>query len=165
MAKRSAGILPYRQTDRGLEVFLIHPGGPFWARKDDGAWSIAKGLYEDNEAPLAAAKREFREETGFDAEGDFIALGEFKQPGGKIISVWALEADYDADELKSNTFPLEWPPKSGRLAEYPEADRAGWFTLAEARRKILKGQIPIVNSLAEWTQLGATNGNTTLPTS
>lgn len=149
MAKRSAGILPYRLTDRGLEVFLIHPGGPFWARKDDGAWSIAKGLYDPSEAPLAAAKREFREETGFDAEGDFIALGEFKQPGGKIVSVWALEADYDPGALKSNTFPLEWPPRSRRIVEFPEADRAEWFSVAEAGRKILKGQMAMLVALGE----------------
>lgn len=149
MAKRSAGILPYRQTDRGLEIFLIHPGGPFWARKDDGAWSIAKGLYEENETPLTAAKREFREETGFEAEGDFIPLGDFKQPGGKIVSVWALEADYDPSKIKSNTFPLEWPPRSGKIVDFPEADRAEWFSVEEAGRKILKGQVAMLMALVE----------------
>jgi predicted NUDIX family NTP pyrophosphohydrolase len=155
MAKRSAGILPYRHTERGLEVFLIHPGGPFWAKKDDGAWSIAKGLYEESEAPLAAAKREFREETGFNAGGDFVALGDFKQPGGKIVSVWALEADYDPSNLKSNTFPLEWPPKSGRIAQFPEADRAGWFSIEEAGRKMLKGQVAMLVALVERLGLAA----------
>jgi predicted NUDIX family NTP pyrophosphohydrolase len=146
MAKRSAGLVMYRIRPSGPEVLLVHPGGPFWAKKDDGAWSIPKGLYEDEDA-LVAAKREFEEETGCKPEGDFIALGSFTQGGGKLVSAWAFEGDFNLERFKSNLFTMEWPPKSGRMAQFPEADRAGWFGPAEALRKIVKGQVAIVSAL------------------
>jgi predicted NUDIX family NTP pyrophosphohydrolase len=147
MAKESAGILMYRRTGREPEFLLAHPGGPFWARKDDGAWTIPKGEPNPGEELLAAAQREFHEETGFTAAGPFIELGAVKQPGGKIIHAWAAEGDADPQHLTSNKFVMEWPPKSGKSATFPEVDRAGWFTSGEARRKILKGQIPLIESL------------------
>lgn len=147
MPQRSAGILMFRRIDRALEVLLIHPGGPFWAKKDGGAWSIPKGLYEPDEDVLAAAKREFEEETGCVPSGEFIPLGEFK-PGTKILTVFAVEGDFDLANFKSNSFQMEWPPKSGRMTEFPEADRAAWFGIEEAGRKILKGQLPILAALA-----------------
>ncbi|MGZ8144241.1 MAG: NUDIX domain-containing protein, partial [Methylosarcina sp.] len=119
---------------------LVHPGGPFWAAKDEGAWSIPKGLIEDNEEPLAAARREFKEETGFDAEGEFIELGRLKQPSRKFVHVWAVECDLDVARIVSNLFVLEWPKKSGKLREFPEIDRGEWFDLTEARIRIQKGQ-------------------------
>ena len=150
MAKKlSAGLLLFRKVNSQVEVFLAHPGGPFWARKDAGAWSIPKGECAANEDPLEAAKREFKEETGVEASGDFLALGESKQPGGKLVTAWALEKDVDAGAIQSNTFSLEWPPKSGKVQEFPEVDRAGWFALPEARAKILKGQIPFLDRLME----------------
>src|SRR5262249_61877230 len=132
-----------------LEIFLVHPGGPFWAKKDDGAWSLPKGEYSESEDPLLAAKREFQEETGFSVDGDFIPLGELRQPGGKIVIAWALEKDVDPGSVKSNTFSLEWPPKSGKKREFPEVDRAGWYTASDARAKLLKGQVSFVDRLAE----------------
>ena len=146
-AQTSAGILMYRGTGEGLEVFLVHPGGPFWAKKDEAAWSIPKGLPDTGEDLLAAAKREFHEETGFTAEGDFTPLGAFKQPGGKIVHAWAVEGDGDPSKLVSNLFEIEWPPKSGRRARFPEIDRAGWFAPSEAQTKILRGQQPILAKL------------------
>ena len=140
MPKRSAGILMYRRSENGLEVLLVHPGGPFWAKKDLGAWSIPKGEYSDAEDALAVAVREFEEETGLRPQGDFQPLGELVQPGRKIITAWAVEGDFDIATLKSNMFELEWPPKSGRRASFPEVDRAEWFSLDEARRRILPGQ-------------------------
>lgn len=139
MPKRSAGLLMYRRKDV-LEVLLVHPGGPFWAKKDLGAWSIPKGEYTADEEPLAAARREFEEETGFPASGDFRELGELKQPGGKIVSAWAFEGDCDATKLHSNTFVMEWPPRSGRQVEFPEVDRAAWYSIDEARQRLLPGQ-------------------------
>ena len=130
----------------GVEVLLIHPGGPFWAKKDLGAWSIPKGLYEPDEDVLAAAKREFLEETGCAPDGKFIPLGEFK-PTSKVLTVFAVEGDFDLEDFKSNLFSMEWPPKSKRMAEFPEADQGGWFNLDEAKRKILKGQLPILAAL------------------
>lgn len=147
MAKKSAGLLLYRKGPSSIEVFLVHPGGPFWARKDDGAWSIPKGLYEEDEHALDAARREFAEETGIAVGGPFVELGEFKQPSGKIISAWAVEFDCDAGAITSNSFSLEWPPKSGNLQEFPEVDRAGWFSPEDAFQKILKGQRPIIERL------------------
>ncbi len=147
MPRRSAGILLYRMTGQTPEVFLVHPGGPFWVKKDEGAWSIPKGLYDDSEDPLTAARREFTEETGFAALGDAVDLGEFKQPGGKIVRAFALAGDADPARMQSNVFALEWPPRSGRLQNFPEADRGGWFTPEEACRKILKGQVAIVDAL------------------
>jgi predicted NUDIX family NTP pyrophosphohydrolase len=154
MAKKlSAGLLLFRKVNGQLEVLLVHPGGPFWARKDAGAWSLPKGEYSANEDPLEAAKREFKEETGIEAEGDFLALGELKQPGGKLVRAWALENDLDPSAIQSNTFSMEWPPKSGKLQKFPEVDRAEWFPLLEARTKILKGQVPFLDRLME--KLGA----------
>ena len=149
MDKKSAGLLMYRRRQSGLEVFLVHPGGPFWARRDEGAWSIPKGEYASGEDPLDTARREFQEETGFEGEGDFIPLTPRKQPSGKVISAWALEGDCDASLIKSNTFSMEWPPRSGRQQEFPEVDRAGWFTVPAAKEKILKGQVPFLNELNE----------------
>lgn len=145
--KKSAGLLLYRTTARGVEVFLVHPGGPFWVKKDDGAWSIPKGEFAEGEDALEAAKREFREETGFKIDGEFEALQPIKQPGGKMVYAWCVEADVDASAIRSNMFSLEWPPRSGTSREFPEVDRAAWFDLAAARRKVLKGQIPLLEQL------------------
>jgi predicted NUDIX family NTP pyrophosphohydrolase len=149
MSAKSAGILLFRFRNDKLEVMLVHPGGPFWARKDEGAWSIPKGILDENENPLDAAKREFNEETGLEADGKFIELGKVKQPSGKIVHAWALEKDLDVTEIESNSFTIEWPKDSGKMREYPEIDRAGWFSLDEARTKILKGQLPLLDRLAD----------------
>jgi predicted NUDIX family NTP pyrophosphohydrolase len=143
----SAGLLMYRRRGPEPEVLLVHPGGPFWSKKDDGVWSIPKGLYDVGENPFDAAKREFEEETGCTPAGDFMTLGEFKQPGGKVISAWAFESDFDLAAFRSNLFSIEWPPRSGRQKEFPEADRAGWFDPALAARKLLQGQLPILDAL------------------
>ena len=140
MAKRSAGILMYRNRHPGPEVLLVHPGGPFWAKKDFGAWSIPKGEYVEGEDALATAAREFEEETGVRPRGDFIPLGELAQPSRKIVTAWAVEGDFDVATLKSNTFELEWPPRRGRRVSFPEVDRAEWLSLPDARQKILTGQ-------------------------
>jgi predicted NUDIX family NTP pyrophosphohydrolase len=150
MAQRSAGLLLYRRRQRGVEVLLVHPGGPFWARKDEGAWSIPKGEHGPGEDALAAARREFGEETGASAPaGEPVALGAFRQPSGKIIEAWGIEGDFDPAALKSNTFTLEWPRRSGRMLDVPEVDRAGWFTPEEAARKLIEGQRPILESLLQ----------------
>ena len=146
-AKRSAGVLLYRRRGGELQVFLAHPGGPFWSRKDLGAWTIPKGEIGEGEDPLEAAKREFAEEIGVALEGRFIPLQPIKQRGGKVVAAWAIEGDCDADAIRSNVFSMEWPPKSGKLAEFPEVDRAGWFTLEEARGKIIGGQLPLLEEL------------------
>jgi predicted NUDIX family NTP pyrophosphohydrolase len=148
MAKRSAGLIMYRWRDGHLEVFLVHPGGPFWASKDKGAWSIPKGEYADGEAPLEAAKREFFEETGFAPEGKFLELGSIKQSGGKIVIAWAVEGNCNPDRFTSNRCQVEWPPRSGRLAEFPEVDRGDWFSIPAAREHILKSQEPLLNRLS-----------------
>ena len=153
MPQRSAGILLFRRIGPAPEVLLVHPGGPFFARKDEGAWSIPKGLLEADEQPLATARREFEEETGHLPAGDATLLGEFRQPGGKIVIAFALEGEFDLATFRSNTFTMEWPPRSGRTAGFPEADRAGWFSIDEARRKILKGQAPMLDVLL--TKIGA----------
>jgi predicted NUDIX family NTP pyrophosphohydrolase len=147
MAKLSAGLLMFRKCGPDLQVFLVHPGGPFWKKKDHGAWSIPKGEYEKGEDPLDAAKREFEEETGIKPEGEFIALDQMKQPSGKVITAWAFEGDCSPKALRSNTFSMEWPPKSGRKQEFPEVDRADWFTLDDARKRIVKGQIGFLDQL------------------
>lgn len=150
MAKLSAGILLYRRTAAtGAELFLVHPGGPFWKKKDDGAWTIPKGTVEAGENPLAAAIREFGEETGFAVAGPFLELGAFKQPGGKTVLAWATAGDADPAQLRSNAFEMEWPPRSRRRARFPEIDRAGWFAADAARRKILPGQKPIIEALLQ----------------
>jgi predicted NUDIX family NTP pyrophosphohydrolase len=146
MDRKSAGLLMYRMRDGQVEVFLIHPGGPFWARKEEGAWSIPKGEFTD-ENPLDAAKREFQEETGFTASGDFRPLAPIKQTGGKTVYAWAFEGDCDAEAITSNTFSMEWPPHSGQSRTFPEADRAAWFLLPQARQKILKSQQPLLAQL------------------
>jgi predicted NUDIX family NTP pyrophosphohydrolase len=147
MAKKtSAGLLLYRHRGE-LEVFLVHPGGPFWAKKDLGAWSLPKGEFVEGDDPLQAARREFTEETGFLIEGEFRALEPVKQSGGKVVHAWAIEADCDASKVRSNSFSMEWPPKSGRTQQFPEVDRAEWFTLTEARKRIIKGQIGLLDQL------------------
>ena len=151
MPKRSAGLLVWRRREGELEVLLVHPGGPFWAKKDDGAWSIPKGEYEPDEEPLQVAIREFEEEIGVapppaDAA---VSLGEARQSSGKLVSAWAVEGDLEIDEVRSNTFPMEWPPRSGRIKDIPEVDRAEWFDLDSARRKLSKGQLPLLDRLAE----------------
>jgi predicted NUDIX family NTP pyrophosphohydrolase len=148
MPKRSAGLLMYRRHNRQLEVFLVHPGGPFWAKKDLGAWSISKGEYVEGELPLEAARREFAEETGFAATGEFLELGAVQQAGGKVVSAWAFEGDCDPGKLISNRCEIEWPPRSGRKIEIPEVDRGDWFSIAEAKERILKSQAPFLERLA-----------------
>ena len=138
----------YRRRNARLEVFLVHPGGPFWAKKDLGAWSICKGEYAEGEAPLEAAIREFQEETGFAAQGEFLELGTVQQSGGKIVSAWAFEGDCDPGDLISNRCQVEWPPRSGRMIEIPEVDRGGWFSISEASERILKSQAPFLDRLS-----------------
>jgi predicted NUDIX family NTP pyrophosphohydrolase len=149
MSKKSAGLLLFREMAARVEVLLVHPGGPFWAKKDDGSWSIPKGEFTDDEEPLAAAKREFEEEVGAPPAGDFIPLDPVRQPSGKLVLAWAVRADFDPSSLKSNTFSMEWPPKSGRQREFPEVDRAAWFEVESARPKILKGQAPFLDQLLD----------------
>jgi predicted NUDIX family NTP pyrophosphohydrolase len=144
----------YRWREQGLEVFLVHPGGPFFAKKDLGAWTIPKGEYLEGEEPLQAAKREFQEETGFAASGDFIDLGWVKQKGGKIVSAWAFEGDCDADKLISNTCEVEWPPRSGHLIAIPEVDRGAWFSVVEARGRIKETQEPLLDRLLGALEFG-----------
>jgi predicted NUDIX family NTP pyrophosphohydrolase len=145
--RTSAGLLLYRWRDDALEVFLVHPGGPFWRAKDQGAWSIPKGELAEGEDPLVAAQREFREETGFEVPGPFVALPPVRQAGGKTVHAWAAEADVDPERLASNTFSLEWPPRSGRQQTFPEVDRAAWFSFADARTRINAGQRPLLDAL------------------
>jgi predicted NUDIX family NTP pyrophosphohydrolase len=147
MPKDSAGLLLYRFKGGELEVFLVHPGGPFWSKKDDGSWSIPKGEYDPPESPLEAATREFREETGMNIEGDFVALEPVKQPSGKVVHAWAVEGECDPLSIKSNTFTMEWPRGSGRFEEFPEIDKAGWFSVEEAAVKILRGQTGLLEQL------------------
>ncbi|MGE0056852.1 MAG: NUDIX domain-containing protein [Dehalococcoidia bacterium] len=148
MAKtRSGGLLMYRIRDGELQVLLGHPGGPFWTKKDLGAWSIPKGEIDEGEEPLQTAIREFEEETGFRVDGMFLPLSEVRQSGGKTVHAWAVEGDIDPATLTSNTFSLEWPPKSGNVAEFPELDRVEWFSIEEAGRRVLKGQLPLLEEL------------------
>jgi predicted NUDIX family NTP pyrophosphohydrolase len=147
MKKRSAGLLMFRRHGGILEVLLAHPGGPFWAKKDLGVWSLPKGEYDEGEAALAAAQREFREETGFACAAPFIPLGELKQASGKIVMAWAFEGDCDPATMASNTFETEWPPKSGKMQSFPEVDRVAWFGTEEARRRIHPGQRGFIEAL------------------
>lgn len=149
MKKVSAGLLMYRRREGALEVLLAHPGGPFWASKDSGSWSIPKGEVAEGEETLEGAKREFLEETGIAVTGPFVALTEQKQPGGKIIHAWAVEGDCDVSTIRSNTFVMEWPPRSGKIKHFPEIDRADWFPMDAARGKILKGQLPFLDQLED----------------
>lgn len=150
MTKRSAGILLYRGEGHALELLLVHPGGPFWAKKDKGAWSIPKGEYQEGEDPLAVARREFEEELGAaPPHGALLTLGELKQPSRKIITAFAAFGDFDPTSLKSNRFELEWPPNTGRMQSFPEVDRAGWFAPTVAREKIQPGQVPFIDRLLE----------------
>jgi predicted NUDIX family NTP pyrophosphohydrolase len=147
MRRLSAGLLMFKRAGSDVNVFLVHPGGPFWQKKDLGAWSIPKGEYTEGEDALAAARREFEEETGIIPKGEFISLDALKQPSGKEITVWAFEGDCSATQIKSNTFSMEWPPKSGHMQEFPEVDRADWFSLDAARSRILKGQAGFLDKL------------------
>jgi predicted NUDIX family NTP pyrophosphohydrolase len=147
MPKRSAGLLVYEIEAGAVRVLLVHPGGPFWRSKDDGAWTIPKGEIADGEDALAAARREFREETGQDVAGDFVPLAPIRQAGGKIVAAWAVRAAIDAANIVSNEFEMEWPPRSGRRQLFPEIDRAQWFTLAEARTRINKRQAALLDEL------------------
>lgn len=147
MPERSAGILMYRRRGGGPEVFLVHPGGPFWAKKDDGAWSIPKGLVDGDEDLAAAARREFAEETGFAATSDLAPLGDFVQPSRKVVTAFAAEGDLDPEALRSNVFEMEWPPKSGRNRSFPEVDRGAWFDPETAADKLVPGQRPILAAL------------------
>ena len=147
MRRSSAGLLLFRERGTELEVLLVHPGGPLWAKKDDAAWSIPKGEVCDGEQALAAARREFREETGFVAGDPAIPLAPVRTPSGKLIQAWAVRGDADPEALHSNEFEMEWPPKSGRRRSFPEVDRAAWFSIAEAKVKISKGQVPLLDEL------------------
>jgi len=149
MGKKSAGILVYRMNASGMEIFLAHPGGPYWEKKDLGAWSIPKGEVGENETEVSASKREFEEETGFKIKGDLISLGAIKQKNGKVVVAWAVEQDLEADQIKSNLFEMEWPPGSGRIQQFPEMDRAAWFPVEEARRKMIGGQSVLIDYLIE----------------
>jgi len=148
MPKQSAGILLYRKTSQGLQLFLVHPGGPFFKNKDDASWSVPKGEYEADEDPLAAAKREFQEETGHEITGSFTALRSVKQKGGKTVLAWAVEGNIDPKAIKSNTFEMEWPPRSGKKKTFDEIDRGEWFDIATAKRKINPAQVTFIDELA-----------------
>ncbi|MBM7046163.1 NUDIX domain-containing protein [Rhizobium lusitanum] len=151
MPVRSAGLLLFRRTSGAVEVLLVHPGGPFWATKDEGTWSIPKGLVNLGEDDLDAAVRETREELGVDVDGEFVTLGEFRQPSGKTVVAWCVEADpmIDFDDVRSSMFTMEWPPKSGQHKSFPEVDRAGWFSLEDAEVKMLKGQRAMLDALVK----------------
>lgn len=150
MTKKSAGILLFRLKNDLPEVLLAHPGGPFWANKDDGSWTIPKGEFTEEEIPLEAAKREFKEETGMTVTGKFIPLNPLKQKSGKIVYAWMVEGDLDSTKIISNTFELEWPPKSGIMKQFPEIDKAEWFNIEEAKEKINQGQLGFIKQLEQW---------------
>ena len=147
MAAKSAGALIYRKRAEAIEVLLVHPGGPFWQKRDLGAWSIPKGEYADNEDAEATARREFTEETGWTIAGEMTPLGDIRQKAGKTVTAFAAECDFDPATVESNSFEMEWPPRSGRVASFPEVDRAGWFSLADAREKIFESQRPLLDRL------------------
>ena len=157
MPKQSAGLLVYRWVDGEPEVLLVHPGGPYWARRDEGAWSLPKGEYEPDEVPLEVAIREFREELGADPPDapSPAFLGDVRQPGGKRVSAWALPGEVDVGTVRSNTFTMEWPRGTGRTREFPEVDRAGWFDLETARKKLLQGQVGFIDRLSELLEAGS----------
>ena len=155
MPKRSAGLIMFRRLTGELEVFLVHPGGPIWAKKEEGVWTIPKGEYEDDEEPLAAARREFEEETGFKANGEFLNLGAITQKSGKRVAAWAFEGDCDPARLISNTCEIEWPPRSGRRLTIHEVDRGRWFSIEEARRYIRTEQQPLLDNLIALPQSGS----------
>lgn len=157
MAARSAGIVVYRRGARGLEFLLVHPGGPYWVKKDEGAWSVPKGELDEGEDALQVARRELEEETGLRAEGPFVPLEPVTQRGGKIVVAWGVEGDFDTGELSSNTFTMEWPPGSGRMRQFPEVDRAAWVTLDEARVKLNAAQVPLLEELSR--KIGGTRGD------
>jgi predicted NUDIX family NTP pyrophosphohydrolase len=148
-SKRSAGLIMYRKRPTGLEVFLVHPGGPLWAKKDDGSWTLAKGEYESDEAPLAAAQREFQEETGIIAAAPFAPLGSICQKSGKVVTAWAFQGDCNPADLISNMCEIEWPPRSGKRIEIPEIDRGAWFSLKRARLYIRAEQVPLLDALEQ----------------
>lgn len=150
--RTSAGLLMFRRRDGRLEVLLAHPGGPLWARRDLGAWTIPKGEYTNAEEPLTAAQREFQEETGFTPVPPFISLSSIKQKSGKVVSAWAFEGDCDPAQLHSNSFEMEWPKRSGHMQAFPEIERAEWFTVDEARRRILPAQEPLLDRLSAWLE-------------
>ncbi len=152
MPKKSAGIVMYRFQKGPLEVLLVHPGGPLWAKKDLGIWSIPKGEYVEGEDPFTVAKREFYEETGFHVEGEFMPLKPRKQPSGKIVTAWTVEGDCNASKIESNTFSMEWPPRSGNREDFPEVDRAEWFTIGMAKKKLLRGQVGFIAELCTLLQ-------------
>jgi predicted NUDIX family NTP pyrophosphohydrolase len=147
MPQKSAGIVLYRIQNNSIEVFLVHPGGPYWSKKDDGAWSIPKGEFDENEEPLAAAKREFEEETGIKISGGFLQLNPVKQKGGKLVYAWAVEGDIDPAKIKSNSFEIEWPPRSGKMKSFPEIDKAAWFQISDAKKKIIEAQSALIKEL------------------
>ncbi|MEO3759477.1 NUDIX domain-containing protein [Mycobacterium sp. B14F4] len=160
MAKLSAGLLLYRVTAGGVEVLIVHPGGPFWARRDEGAWSIPKGEYQQGQDPWTVARREFTEETGKPPpDGPRIDFAPVRQPGGKLVTAFAVRGDLDLEGTHSNTFTLEWPKGSGTLREYPEVDRVAWFSVAEARSKLLKGQRPLLDRLLAVIEGGESAGS------
>jgi len=148
MARTAAGLLLFRRSNDLVEVLLVHPGGPLWVKKDEGAWTIPKGEIEPGEEPLPAARREFEEELGSPVSGDFIPLKSIRQASGKLVHAWALEADFDPATLRSGTFSMEWPPRSGRQQHFPEVDRAQWFTIDEAKQKINKAQIALLDQVS-----------------
>ena len=155
MPKLSAGILLFRRSGPSLEVLLVHPGGPLWAKKDLGAWSIPKGEYSEGEDARAVATREFEEELGVALVGNLTELGSVKQRGGKVVTAWAVEGDLDPSHLRSNTFTIEWPPRSGRQREFPEVDKAEWFEVSEARRKLLDAQTVLLDRLVDLLKSGS----------
>lgn len=147
MPQQSAGIVLYRIQNNNIEIFLVHPGGPYWSKKDEGAWSIPKGEFDGDEEPLAAAKREFQEETGIEISGEFIRLNPVKQKGGKMVYAWAVEGDVDPGKIKSNSFEIEWPPRSGKMKSFLEIDKAAWFHLIDAKKKIIEAQFALITEL------------------
>lgn len=149
MPKISAGLIMFRRRNNNIEVLLVHPGGPLWTNKDIAGWSIPKGLIDNGEAPLEAAQREFEEETGITASGEFLPLKSVTYPGGKVVQAWLFEGDCDPSVIKSNDFSMEWPPGSGHFHDYPEVDRAAWFGIEEAKLKIHKGQAPLLNEVEQ----------------